>query len=242
MKWCRYMYLYLLAFIKPSNSLMQGPWTCVAVSDCSCFTCLACRKLNKICTVPAVTWPRRISLIRLMKWPWWSRKLATLQHIWFWYGIYLMKNLYRLKSYKSIYTCIYKVKNLLKINMCAPICSKYESTLLHHILMGHGYFNAQSLSHNRYRVTHICVSNLIFIGSDNGLSPGRRQAIIWTNAGSVWLWIFSRTAIRAIPIWRSIARLNFVVAIYFNDTKNWEVSIAMWATRFQDPIAQRNFS
>ena len=33
------------------------------------------------------------------------------------------------------------------------------------------------------RVTHICVSNLTIIGSDNGLSPGRRQAIIWTNAG-----------------------------------------------------------
>ena len=33
------------------------------------------------------------------------------------------------------------------------------------------------------RVTHICVSKLTIIGSDNGLSPGRRQAIIWTNAG-----------------------------------------------------------
>ena len=30
---------------------------------------------------------------------------------------------------------------------------------------------------------YICVSNLTIIGSDNGLSPGRRQAIIWTNAG-----------------------------------------------------------
>ena len=30
---------------------------------------------------------------------------------------------------------------------------------------------------------HICVSNLTIIGSINGLSPGRRQAIIWTNAG-----------------------------------------------------------
>ena len=30
--------------------------------------------------------------------------------------------------------------------------------------------------------THICVGNLTMIGSDNGLSPGRRQAIIWTNA------------------------------------------------------------
>ena len=33
------------------------------------------------------------------------------------------------------------------------------------------------------RVTHICVSNLNIIDSDNGLSPDRRQAIIWTNAG-----------------------------------------------------------
>ena len=33
------------------------------------------------------------------------------------------------------------------------------------------------------RVTHKCVSTLTIIGSDNGLSPGRRQSIIWTNAG-----------------------------------------------------------
>ena len=33
------------------------------------------------------------------------------------------------------------------------------------------------------RVTHICVGKLTIIGSDNGLSPGRRQGIIWTNAG-----------------------------------------------------------
>ena len=36
------------------------------------------------------------------------------------------------------------------------------------------------------RVTHICVGNLPIIGSDNGLSPGRRQVIIWTNVG-IWL-------------------------------------------------------
>ena len=33
------------------------------------------------------------------------------------------------------------------------------------------------------RVTHIYVNKLTIIGSDNGLSPSRRQAIIWTNAG-----------------------------------------------------------
>ena len=33
------------------------------------------------------------------------------------------------------------------------------------------------------RVTHICISKLSIIGSDNGLSPGRCKAITWTNAG-----------------------------------------------------------
>ena len=32
-------------------------------------------------------------------------------------------------------------------------------------------------------MTHICVGNLTIIGSHNGLSPGRRQGIIWTSAG-----------------------------------------------------------
>ena len=32
------------------------------------------------------------------------------------------------------------------------------------------------------RVTHTCVGKLTIIGSDNGLSPGRHQAIIWNNA------------------------------------------------------------
>ena len=33
------------------------------------------------------------------------------------------------------------------------------------------------------RVTHICVSKILTISSNNGLSPGRRQAIIWNDAG-----------------------------------------------------------
>ena len=33
------------------------------------------------------------------------------------------------------------------------------------------------------RVTHICVSKLTIIGSDNGFLLDRRQAIIWTSAG-----------------------------------------------------------
>ena len=33
------------------------------------------------------------------------------------------------------------------------------------------------------RETHKCFSKLTINGSDNGMSPGRHQAIIWTNAG-----------------------------------------------------------
>ena len=49
------------------------------------------------------------------------------------------------------------------------------------------------------RVTHICVGKLTIIGSDNGLSPDRQQAIVWTNAGLLLiepletkLWTFNR--------------------------------------------------
>ena len=46
------------------------------------------------------------------------------------------------------------------------------------------FFSMQILTLTRWgRVTHKCVSKQTIIGSDNGLSPDRRQAIIWTNAG-----------------------------------------------------------
>ena len=35
---------------------------------------------------------------------------------------------------------------------------------------------------------HICVSKLTIIASDNGLSPGRRQAITWANDGILLIW------------------------------------------------------
>ena len=46
----------------------------------------------------------------------------------------------------------------------------------------HCWFSRFRLTHWG-RVRHICVSKLTISGSDIGLSPGRRQAIIWTNAG-----------------------------------------------------------
>ena len=43
-------------------------------------------------------------------------------------------------------------------------------------------FKHETLTHWGWAM-HICVGKLTIIGSDDGLSPGRRQAIIWTNAG-----------------------------------------------------------
>ena len=37
-------------------------------------------------------------------------------------------------------------------------------------------------------VTHKCISKLTIIGSDNGLSPSRHQAIVWTKAGLLLIW------------------------------------------------------
>ena len=80
--------------------------------------------------------------------------------------------------------------------MCWRIQSKGDGTLNMLVSKGHNC-RANSQSSHTYclitvkpvglthwgRVTHICVSKLASIVSDNGLSPGRRQAIIWTNAG-----------------------------------------------------------
>ena len=37
------------------------------------------------------------------------------------------------------------------------------------------------------QVTHICISKSTIIGSDNGLLPGWRRAIIWTTAGILFI-------------------------------------------------------
>ena len=69
------------------------------------------------------------------------------------------------KSYCNIYICVLYliiIRGVIHISMWVACVS--------------------SLTHWG-RVTHICVSNQTIIGSDNGLSPGRRQTIIWTNAG-----------------------------------------------------------
>ena len=47
----------------------------------------------------------------------------------------------------------------------------------------HNIHNVNHLLTHWGGVTHICVSKLAIIVSDNGLSPGWHQAVIWSNAG-----------------------------------------------------------
>ena len=68
------------------------------------------------------------------------------------------------------------------------------------------------------RVTHICISKLTVTRSDNGLSPGRRQAIIWTNAGILLIWPLG-----------TIFSENLIEILIFSFTKmRLKVSSAKW--------------
>ena len=67
-------------------------------------------------------------------------------------------------------------------------------------------------------MTHICVSNLTIIGSDNGLSPDQRQAIIWTNAGILLIG----------PLGTNFTEISIVILTYSFKKMRLNVSSAKW--------------
>ena len=70
----------------------------------------------------------------------------------------------------------------------------------------------------RGRVTHICISKLTIIGSDNGLSPGRRQAIIWTNAGILLIG----------PVWTNFSEILIEIYTFSLKKMRLKISFAKW--------------
>ena len=68
------------------------------------------------------------------------------------------------------------------------------------------------------QVTHIYVSKLTIIGSDNGLSPGRRQAIIWTNAGMLLIW----------PSGRNFSEILIEIYTFSFKKMHWKMSSGKW--------------
>ena len=68
------------------------------------------------------------------------------------------------------------------------------------------------------RATHISVGKLTIIGSDNGLSPGRRQAIIWTNAGIFLIW----------PLGTNFNEISIKIITFSFTKMRLKVSSAKW--------------
>ena len=67
-------------------------------------------------------------------------------------------------------------------------------------------------------MTHICIAKLTNIGSDNGLSPGRRQAIIRTNAGILFIG----------PLGTNFSELFFVIHTFSLNKMHLKLSSAKW--------------
>ena len=65
---------------------------------------------------------------------------------------------------------------------------------------------------------HICVSKLTIIGSDNGLSPGRRQAIILTTAGILLIG----------PLGTNFSGILIKIQTFSFKKKHLKVSSAKW--------------
>ena len=85
------------------------------------------------------------------------------------------------------------------------------------------------------RVMHICIGNLTIIGSDNGLSPGRRQAIIWNNAG---LLLIKHLGTNVSEIWIGIQTYS-LKKIHLNmSSAKWRpfclgLNVLMWMGDFE---------
>ena len=91
---------------------------------------------------------------------------------------------------------IYKISVSLSLNWLSNGCwtGMFTKNLLSTSKLWHGSIRNYCLGFHVIlflthwgRVTDICISKLAIIGSHNGLSPDRRQAIIWTNAGILLL-------------------------------------------------------
>ena len=69
------------------------------------------------------------------------------------------------------------------------------------------------------QATHICLSKLTIMGSYNGLSPGRHQATVWTNAGILLIWTLGTNV---SEIWREIHMFSFTKMHFKMSSEKWQ--------------------
>ena len=74
-------------------------------------------------------------------------------------------------------------------------------------------------------VTHICVSELAIIDSDNGLSPERRKATIWTSAGIFLIG----------PLRTNVSEISIAVQTFSFKKMHLKMSSAKWRPLFLGP-------
>ena len=78
---------------------------------------------------------------------------------------------------------IYHISIIVCLRICLYIGKHIWAIFVDYLYPNCSLYNNEPLMLTHWgRVTHICVIKLTIIGPDNGLSPGRRQAIIWINA------------------------------------------------------------
>ena len=72
------------------------------------------------------------------------------------------------------------------------------------------------------QVMHMCVSRLTIIGSDNDLSPGRCQAITWTNAGILLIEKKNNLANwMRVSCWFMCLKKLAITSEYYRNIVNW---------------------
>ena len=101
-------------------------------------------------------------------------------------------------------------------NICSPQMAIFGTVICFHLIF-YVFSCLVTITVTHWgRVTHICVGNLNIIGPDNGFSPGRRQAIIWTNDGILLIWPWGTNfgkifiGIQAFPFMNMHLKMSFV--------------------------------
>ena len=94
----------------------------------------------------------------------------------------------QITSLTIVYSTVYWDADQRKYQSCASLAFTFPAQIASSaenvsIWWRHHDTNGIYLLTHWGRVTHICVCNLTIVGSDNGLSPDRRQAITRTSAG-----------------------------------------------------------
>ena len=94
-------------------------------------------------------------------------------------------------------------------------------------------FNGRDYLTHWDRATHIiCVGKLTIIGLDNGLLPGRREAIIWTNAGILIIG----------PQGTNFHEIKIIIPIFWFMKKTFENVVWKMAAILSRPQCLSNYS